>query len=169
MTTLHYRKAHRVQYSHLSRMASFIGTSNRKELLNDPTGSRRYLCVELSEKLDCTPLEHKQLFAQLKAELEAGERYWFTADEETELMEHNRPFYAYPPTHDVFFRCFRLPEEGEEYELCPSGELYARLAKDFPKEMRGMNLNRFGRLLASIGAERVHTVKGNMYKVVMVA
>lgn len=151
MTTLHYRKAHRVQYSHLSRMASFIGTSNRKELLNDPTGSRRYLCVELSEKLDCTPLEHKQLFAQLKAELEAGERYWFTADEETELMEHNRPFYAYPPTHDVFFRCFRLPEEGEEYELCPSGELYARLAKDFPKEMRGMNLNRFGRLLTSIG------------------
>lgn len=169
MTALHYRKAHRVQYSHLSRMASFIGTSNRKELLNDPTGSRRYLCVELSEKLDCTPLEHKQLFAQLKAELEAGERYWFTADEETELMEHNRPFYAYPPTHDVFFRCFRLPEEGEEYELCPSGELYARLVNDYPKEMRGMNLNRFGRLLTSIGAERVHTVKGNMYKVVMVA
>ena len=169
MTTLHYRKAHRVHYSHLSRMASFIGTSNRMELLNDPTGSRRYLCVELTEKLDCTPLEHKQLFAQLKAELEAGERYWFTADEEKELMEHNRPFYAYPPVHDVFFRCFRLPEEGEEYELCPSGELFARLAEDYPKEMRGMNLNRFGRLLTSIGAERVHTVKGNMYKVVMVA
>ena len=169
MTALHYRKAHRAQYSHLPRMASFIGTSNRMELLNDPTGSRRYLCVELTEKLDCTPLEHKQLFAQLKAELEAGERYWFTADEEKELMERNRPFYAYPPTHDVFFRCFRLPEEGEEYELCPSGELYARLAKDFPKEMRGMNLNRFGRLLTSLGAERVHTVKGNMYKVVMVA
>ena len=169
MTTLHYRKAHRVQYSHLPRMASFIGTSNRKELLNDPTGSRRYLCVELSEKLDCTPLEHKQLYAQLKAELEVGERYWFTADEEKDLMEHNRPFYAYPPTHDVFFRCFRLPEEGEEYELCPSGELYARLVNDYPKEMRGMNLNRFGRLLTSIGAERVHTVKGNMYKVVMVA
>ena len=169
MTALHYRKAHRAQYSHLPRMASFIGTSNRMDLLNDPTGSRRYLCVELTEKLDCTPLEHKQLFAQLKAELEAGERYWFTADEEKELMERNRPFYAYPPTHDVFFRCFRLPEEGEEYELCPSGELYARLAKDFPKEMRGMNLNRFGRLLTSLGAERVHTVKGNMYKVVMVA
>ena len=169
MTALHYRKAHRAQYSHLPRMASFIGTSNRMELLNDPTGSRRYLCVELTEKLDCTPLEHKQLFAQLKAELEAGERYWFTADEEKEVMERNRPFYAYPPTHDVFFRCFRLPEEGEDYELCSSGELYARLAKDFPKEMRGMNLNRFGRLLTSLGAERVHTVKGNMYKVVMVA
>ena len=50
---------------------------------------------------------------------ENDERYWFTADEEKELMEHNRPFYAYPPTHDVFFRLYRLPEEGEEYDLCP--------------------------------------------------
>ena len=169
MTALHYRKAHRVQYSHLPRIASFIGTSNRKDLLNDPTGSRRYLCVELEHKIDCTPLEHKQLFAQLKAELDAGERYWFTPDEEKELMERNRPFYAYPPEHDVFFRRFRLPEEGEDYELRASGELYTRLSHDFPKEMQGMNINRFGRLLTSLGAERVHTVKGNMYKVVMVA
>lgn len=169
MTSLHFRKAHRVQYSHLPRMASFIGTSNRRELLNDPSGSRRYLCVELSSKIDCTPLEHKQLFAQLKSELDAGERYWFTPDEEQKLMEHNRPFYAYPPTHDVFFRCYRLPEEGEDFELCTSGDLYARLVRDYPKEMRGMNLIRFGRMLVSLGAERIHTVKGSMYKVVMVA
>ena len=169
MTALHFRKAHRVQYSHLPRMASFIGTSNRRDLLNDPSGSRRYLCVELSSKIDCTPLEHKQLFAQLKSELEAGERYWYTPDEEKELMEHNRPFYAYPPTHDVFFRCYRLPEEGEDFELCTSGDLYARLVKDYPKEMRGTNLIRFGRMLVSLGAERIHTAKGSMYKVVMVA
>lgn len=169
MTALHYRKAHRVQYSHLPRIASFIGTSNRRDLLNDPTGSRRYLCVELIAKIGCTPLEHKQLYAQLKAELDAGERYWFTPGEEEELMEHNRPFYAYPPEHDLFFRCFRFPSEGEPYELLPSSELYTRLVEDYPKEMRGMNINRFGRLLTSLGAERVHTVKGNMYKVVMVA
>lgn len=169
MTTLHYRKAHRSNYTHLPRIASFIGTSNRKDLLTDPTGSRRYLCIELTEKIDCTPLEHKQLFAQLKAELDAGEHDWFTTAEEQELMEHNRPFYAYPPEQDVFFRHYRLPATGEPYELLPSSELYARLSKDFPHEMRGMNLNRFGRLLTSIGAERVHTVKGNLYKVVMVA
>ena len=46
--------------------------ANHKDLLTDPTGSRRYLCAEVKEKIDCTPLEHKQLFAQLKAELEAA-------------------------------------------------------------------------------------------------
>ncbi len=169
MTELHYRKAHRVQYSHLPRMASFIGTSNRKDLLTDPTGSRRFLCVEVMKKLDCTPLEHKQLFSQLKTELDSGKRYWFTSEEEKELMEHNYPYSVLPPLHDVFLRCYRLPKEGEEYELQAPGEMFGKLAKDCPKEMRGMNLNRFGRMLVSMGVERVHTVEGNKYKVVTVA
>jgi predicted P-loop ATPase len=96
MKKLDFRKSHRSSYSHLPRMASFIGTSNHKDLLTDPTGSRRYLCAEVKEKIDCTPLEHKQLFAQLKAELEGGERYWFSAEEEAELQLRNREFYAMP-------------------------------------------------------------------------
>ena len=43
MKKLDFRKSHRSSYSHLPRMASFIGTSNHKDLLTDPTGSRRYL------------------------------------------------------------------------------------------------------------------------------
>ena len=166
MTSLHYRKAHRAQYSHLPRMASFIGTSNRRELLNDPTGSRRYLCIEVEEKIENTPLEHKQLFAQLKAELANGERYWFTGEEEKELMKHNEPYYIQPPMHDVFFQCFRLPEKGEAHQLYTSSYIYSILLKRFPKVMRGMNAHQFGKTLTLIGAERVHTVQGNVYRVV---
>ncbi len=75
MKKLDFRKSHRSSYSHLPRMASFIGTSNRKALLTDPSGSRRYFFAEVKEKIDCSPLEHKQLFAQLKAELDEGKRY----------------------------------------------------------------------------------------------
>ena len=62
MKKLDFRKSHRSSYSHLPRMASFIGTSNRKALLTDPSGSRRYFFAEVKEKIDCSPLEHKQLF-----------------------------------------------------------------------------------------------------------
>ena len=168
MTSLHYRKAHRAQYSHLPRMASFIGTSNRRDLLNDPTGSRRYLCIEVEEKIENTPLEHKQLFAQLKTELANGERYWFTGEEEKELMKHNEPYYIQPPMHDVFFQCFRLPEKGEAHQLYTSSNIYSILLKRFPKVMRGMNAHQFGKTLTLIGAERVHTVNGNVYRVVEV-
>lgn len=50
-TTLTFRRAHRPAFSHLPRIASFIGTSNMTDLLTDPTGSRRFLCAEVMIRL----------------------------------------------------------------------------------------------------------------------
>ena len=154
MKKLDFRKSHRSSYSHLPRMASFIGTSNHKDLLTDPTGSRRYLCAEVKEKIDCTPLEHKQLFAQLKAELEGGERYWFSAEEEAELQLRNREFYAMPVEQEVFYRCFRLPEAGEEFKLYSASVIFTILQSRYPAAMRGMTVVRFGKMMSAMGAER---------------
>ena len=169
MKKLDFRKSHRSSYSHLPRMASFIGTSNHKDLLTDPTGSRRYLCAEVKEKIDCTPLEHKQLFAQLKAELEGGERYWFSAEEEAELQLRNREFYAMPVEQEVFYRCFHLPEAGEEFKLYSASVIFTILQSRYPAAMRGMTVVRFGKMMSAMGAERMHTEKGNLYKVVLAA
>lgn len=169
MKKLDFRKSHRSSYSHLPRMASFIGTSNHKDLLTDPTGSRRYLCAEVKEKIDCTPLEHKQLFAQLKAELEGGERYWFSAEEEAELQLRNREFYAMPVEQEVFYRCFRLPEAGEEFKLYSASVIFTILQSRYPAAMRGMTVVRFGKMMSAMGVERMHTEKGNLYKVVLAA
>lgn len=105
MKKLDFRKSHRSSYSHLPRMASFIGTSNRKALLTDPSGSRRYFFAEVKEKIDCSPLEHKQLFAQLKAELDEGKRYWFSAEEESELKLRNQAYYALPTEAEMILHC----------------------------------------------------------------
>jgi predicted P-loop ATPase len=32
----------------MRRYASFIATSNQKDLLTDPTGSRRFICIEVN-------------------------------------------------------------------------------------------------------------------------
>ena len=93
MAELRVRKAYQKNFRPLPRIASFIATSNRKDLLSDPTGSRRFLCVELTHKIDASPIDHDQLYAQLKAELEAGERYWFTTEEELEIQRSNSAFY----------------------------------------------------------------------------
>ena len=47
------------------RLASFIATTNAYQVLTDPTGSRRFLCVEVVKPIPEEPLEHKQLYAQL--------------------------------------------------------------------------------------------------------
>ena len=41
------RDSYKHSASSLPRIASFIGTSNREDLLVDRTGSRRFLCVSL--------------------------------------------------------------------------------------------------------------------------
>lgn len=163
---LTFRKSHRNYYSQLPRIASFIGTSNQKELLTDTTGSRRFLCVEVTRKIDCTPPEYAQLYAQLKEELLKGERYWFTSEEEKEIQENNRMFYKASPELDVFFRCFRLPKEGESCDLLSSTEIFCRLQKKFPAGFRNSNVIQMGRTLVSLGVERVRTRQGSAYRVI---
>ena len=141
---LTFRKSHRAYYSQLPRIASFIGTSNQKELLTDTTGSRRFLCVEVKGKIDCTLPDYAQLYAQLKTELLNGERYWFTSEEERKIQEHNRMFYKFSPEQDVFFRCFRLPMEGEEGIQISSTEIFCKLQKRFPSAFRGRNVSNMG-------------------------
>ena len=163
---LTFRKSHRSYYSQLPRIASFIGTSNQKELLTDTTGSRRFLCVEVKEKIDCTPPDYTQLYAQLKAELLAGERYWFTSEEEKEIQANNRPFYKALPEQEVFFKCFRLPEEGEKGIQLSATEIFCRIQKRFPAALRGGNVRAMGRILTAMGIPRMHTREGSMYQVV---
>ena len=62
----------------LRRYASFIGTSNHKDLLTDTSGSRRFIGVEVTGVIDVVrPIDYEQLYAQAMAALRSNERYWF--------------------------------------------------------------------------------------------
>ena len=165
---LTFRKSHRSYYSQLPRIASFIGTSNQKELLTDSTGSRRFLCVEVKKKIDCTPPDYTQLYAQLKTELLAGERFWFNTEEEKEIQENNRAFYKQSPAQEIFFRCFRLPKDEEAGRMMTATEIFCRLQKKFPSALRNSNASQMGKMLQAIGVQRTHTRMGNTYCVVPV-
>lgn len=167
MAGLNIRKAYKKNFASLPRMASFIATSNVKELLTDPTGSRRFLCVEVNEKIDCSPLAYLQLYAQLKAELLSGSRYWFTSEEEQEIMEHNLSFYKTPVEEDVFRSCFRVPGEGEAGVLLSAAEIFQCLKKHNSAAMAGITAKAFSRVLTAMKVEKVHRSHGNVYRVVL--
>ena len=74
-------------------MASFIATTNERQPLNDPTGSRRYLCVEVTGIIDTdTRINYQQLYAQAVWELKNNQPYYFTKAEEYRIAEHNMKF-----------------------------------------------------------------------------
>ena len=168
-SALNIRKAYKRSASALPRIASFIGTSNREDLLVDRTGSRRFLCVSLEHAIDCvTPVEHEQLYAQLKAELLSGERSWFNKEEEQAIQQHNALFYKYIPEEEVFRLCFRFATEADhpqEVLTLSATQLFERMKAAHPSVMRGMTAYSLSRIMPQLG-ERVHTAKGNVYRVV---
>ena len=168
-SALNIRKAYKRSASALPRIASFIGTSNREDLLVDRTGSRRFLCVSLEHAIDCvTPVEHEQLYAQLKAELLSGERSWFNKEEEQAIQQHNALFYKHIPEEEVFRLCFRFAtqeDHPQEVLTLSATQLFERMKSAHPSIMRGMTAYSLSRILPQLG-ERVHTAKGNVYRVV---
>ena len=166
MSSLNIRKAYQQTFRQLPRVASFIGTSNRFDLLTDPTGSRRFLCVEVKHNIDCTHIEHDQIFAQLKAELAAGRRNWFTKKEEEELQRHNEKFYRTSLVEEVLVARFRAPLPHEKSLDLTAADIFSELQTSNPVAMRGSNPMRFGQVLLRAGLKRRHTEYGNVYEVV---
>ena len=164
MENLHIRRAYKRSTEPLPRIASFIGTANRKDLLVDASGSRRFICIEVEKQIDCTtPIDHAQLYAQLKEELDGGERYWFNKQEEAEIQQHNRAFYRTIPAEEVLESCFRFAVSGEQgARLMSAADIYTVLKQKNRAAMAGYSCMAFSRLLAQTG-RRVHTRYGNGY------
>ena len=86
------RKMRSDQYTLTPRLCSFIATTNDITPLPSGDGTRRYLCVEVTGKVDMSGrIPYKQMFAQAVTELrDPGCIYWFTSDDEQEIQRHNR-------------------------------------------------------------------------------
>jgi hypothetical protein len=167
MTALNIRRAYHKTSSGCFRLASFIGTSNTRDLLTDKSGSRRFLCVELEHPIDCdTPVEYGQLYAQLKQEILSGERYWFSKGEENEIQENNKFYYKEVPVEELFCKTYREVEKSVEGAVYLSAdEVFKELKTKYPTEMNGVNMDNFNRILPTF-ARRRHTHYGSRYCVV---
>ena len=116
----------------------------------------------------CSELNHPQIYAQLKSELDAGERYWFTSDEEREIQEHNQVFYQASPEEEIFRAHFRAAAPDEGGELLSLAEIIEILRVLHKGILRSLNLSKFGSALVASGVERIHTHCGNRYRVVRI-
>mgnify|MGYP000612205880 CR=1 FL=1 len=109
---LNVKKPHGSAVLEMRRYASFIATSNLKDLLTDPSGSRRFICIEVTDTIDyIQPIDYEQLYAQAMEALANGERYWFTHEEETEIVANNRQFQQIPPEEQTVPAIFPTPEK----------------------------------------------------------
>ena len=165
MADVNIRKPYQKNYTRQPRRASFIGTSNFREILTDSTGSRRFFPVEVAHSIIMYRLNYLQIYAQLKEELDRGIRYWLTSVEEVRLTERNLAFTRRPLEESLFFSCFNLPGKDEKAQHLSITEIYEILKKKSPSTMRDMKIETFGKHLSMMGVEKVKNRYGALYRV----
>ena len=150
------------------RYSSFIATTNERHPLCDPTGSRRFLCIEIpsGEFIDNdSPIDYAQLFAQILSELsQVGPRYWFTREEENRIQDLNTPFMKTDDIDVMVASSFDLEKSESEGQWMSGSEVIAVLWRNYAqlKSDSGLKL-RLGKALRYLGCKAKHTKRGQEY------
>ena len=102
------RRMRSEHYTMTPRLCSFIATTNDLTPLPSGDGTRRYLCIEVTRKVDMSGrIPYKQMFAQAVAELRDPDCvYWFTSDDEREIQAHNAHYQESSSLEQVLLALF---------------------------------------------------------------
>ena len=98
-------------------LASFVASVNGNDFLTDPTGSRRFLPFEvLSIDIEkAKRISMDNVYAEAKALLKSGFRYWFDDDEIAELYRESEDFQVQTAEMELLLRCFEKPTEANPH------------------------------------------------------
>ncbi|WP_288287225.1 DUF3874 domain-containing protein [uncultured Prevotella sp.] len=109
---------------------------------------------------------HDQLYAQLLHEIEHGERYYFTKEEEKEMQSVNQAYYKLDTLEQLFTQFYRKPEKDEPYQRLSAIQLMEQLRKKNSLLLHTVSQNHFTQMLNRLGIPKEHTHYGNFYRVI---
>ena len=154
------------------RFASFVATTNNPHPLTDPTGSRRYICLQIPDGLyidNSGEIDYGQLYAQVVYELTVAKiPYWFSNDEVARIQVLNQGYLQQKDIAEMVEICFRKPKEGEVAKLMNSGMLLSLIQHEYPSvEINHGNKVRVGQAMKSLGYESTDHSNVPFYKVIV--
>ena len=151
LPTLKYKPPYGSHVMEFPRLASFIATSNMKDILSDPSGNRRFIGVELTGPIDVSVRpNYQQLFAQALSALNNGEKSYFDAQQVKLIMKSNSQFEIIQPIDQYFLLYFELVEDEKEGDYLTAAEIFDYLKKQIGSSIKVNSLMGFGRKLANM-------------------
>ena len=151
LPTLKYKPPYGSHVMEFPRLASFIATSNMKDILSDPSGNRRFIGVELTGPIDVSVRpNYQQLFAQALSALNNGEKSYFDAQQVKLIMKSNSQFEIIQPIDQYFLLYFELVENEKEGDYLTAAEIFDYLKKQIGSSIKVNSLMGFGRKLANM-------------------
>lgn len=153
------------------RFASFVATTNNVRPLNDPTGSRRYICILIPQGAyinNVGEINYEQFYAQILNEvIDQKLPYWFDNDEVARIQELNLDHMAKMELPDVLKKCFRRPKPDECFIPLTSDKIIEIITEEYPL-MKSDHRTKIliGRLLKKLGFEHKEVRSGMLYSVI---
>ena len=153
------------------RFASFVATTNNPHPLTDPTGSRRYICIQIPDGHLINnegEIDYGQLYAQVVYELQEQKApYWYSNDEVARIQQLNQEFMEKKDLSEMFEACFRQPAEGEVVKTMSCDEIIDIMQKDYPTLVKTIgNKVKLGKAITALGYKQKNHSHVTYYEVV---
>ena len=145
------------------RRASFIATTNQADVLTDPSGSRRFLGVELTGPIDVsTPPNYEQLYAQAMRALHQHEPYFFGPEATQQIIESNRRFSVRSAAELFFLDYFEPANSESDGKWMTASAILAYLKDEVGISLlKPVSVVAFGRKLSGIKGLMKRETKSN--------
>jgi predicted P-loop ATPase len=151
-TQIKVRRPYDVFPTDYPRRASFIGSINGKDFLNDYTGSRRYLCFDVS-RFD---LDHDVnidlVYSQALSLFRSGFKHWFEGKDIEEIEENNRQFEIRSVEEEQLLELFEPVDIGNA-DIFLNASSVAKHINDYTGKAFRLNHIKMGKALTKLGFE----------------
>ncbi len=143
------------------RRASFVGSIDREEFLNDLSGSRRFLAFSVSNVDYQHQVDMDKVFSQAYSLFKKGEKYHFDQKEIEEIEKHNEDFKLRTYEEGLLFQYFEKPEIPSKGEAVTTTEIATVFAENsLSYKITDASIRKIGQLLNKYGFEK-HSIKRN--------
>ena len=112
------------------RLASFMSTTNNRDILNDYTGTRRFLCFEALSFDNESPINYEQLYSQVMHKLIVEKfKYWFDKEEAKKINKNNESFVQLTTEEELVATNFRIPGTADKISYLTASDIADLLHK----------------------------------------
>lgn len=154
-SAINMRKAYGKYNETLVRRASFMGSVNTHQFLNDSTGSRRFLTFESLEIDYQHEVDIDKVYSQALSLFRSGYKFHFDKDEIIEICANNEEFEVRTIEEDSLLLYFEPIEWNTAEYFLTSSQILERIAFNVP-----LNLNNSSNVIIGKLLKKHHFIKG---------
>ncbi len=164
-TQIRMRKAYGHNNETMPRRASFAGSVNTAQFLNDSTGSRRFLCFELEGIKYQHNVDINMAFSQALFLFKSGFRFWFDQEEIKKITANNEQYQLHSPEEELLLTWFEPCSKEEATLFLNASQIAAKLADRTKLNLNDGTINKLGKALKKHNFIKISKKTGYVYAV----